>query len=131
MEDDLRMCLPMRQCAYSVIEGIGEADCLPWCSRHEQSFLMLGRVAGVCISILTSMGAMDGQAGIRSAGLLATVELAQQMLPGMLRNPYKKRSMSQQAWKRALVDARRDAGEALGKGASAPALVVTCLLLDE
>lgn len=62
------------------------------------------------------MGAVGRQAGNRSANLLATVELAQQMLPGALRNPYKKRAMNQEAWKRAQMEARRNAGEALGKG---------------
>ena len=62
------------------------------------------------------MGALDRQVGNRSAKLLATVELAQQMLPGALRNPYKKRAMNQEAWKRAQMEARRNAGEALGKG---------------
>lgn len=62
------------------------------------------------------MGACASQMGNRSAKLLATVELAQQMLPGALRNPYKKRAMNQEAWKRAQMEARRNAGEALGKG---------------
>ena len=38
------------------------------------------------------------------------------MLPGALRNPYKRRALNQEAWKRAQMVARRSAGEALGKG---------------
>ncbi|KAK9822507.1 hypothetical protein WJX81_007465 [Elliptochloris bilobata] len=63
---------------------------------------------------------VDSEAGGSGAagggGLLPVVELAYQLMPHSLRDPYKKRSMRTQAWKKALTNERRAAMDAEGKG---------------